>query len=44
MCPGGIICPATTRPDEVVVNGLAASRAGARASGNAGMVVETTAG
>jgi uncharacterized FAD-dependent dehydrogenase len=39
MCPGGIICPATTAPDELVVNGWSPSM---RNTGyaNSGMVVE----
>jgi uncharacterized FAD-dependent dehydrogenase len=41
MCPGGIICPATTAPDEVVVNGWSPSRRTSRFA-NAGIVVETT--
>jgi uncharacterized protein len=41
MCPGGIICPATTAPDEVVVNGWSPSSRSSRFA-NAGMVVETT--
>jgi len=42
MCPGGIICPATTAPGEVVVNGWSPSRRTSRWA-NAGIVVETTA-
>lgn len=39
MCPGGVIVPAGTGPDELVVNGMSASaRAGKYA--NSGMVVE----
>jgi uncharacterized FAD-dependent dehydrogenase len=40
MCPGGIVVPAATREQSVVVNGMSFSR---RNSGyaNAGMVVET---
>jgi uncharacterized FAD-dependent dehydrogenase len=41
MCPGGIICPATTAADEVVVNGWSPSSRGSRFA-NAGIVVETT--
>jgi hypothetical protein len=41
MCPGGIVCPATTSPDEVVVNGWSPSRRSSRFA-NAGLVVETT--
>ena len=41
MCPGGIICPATTAADEVVVNGWSPSSRSSRFA-NAGMVVETT--
>ena len=39
MCPGGVIVPAVSGPDELVVNGMSAS---ARASrwANSGMVVE----
>ena len=41
MCPGGIICPAMTAPDEIVVNGWSPSR---RTSpfANSGIVVEIT--
>jgi uncharacterized FAD-dependent dehydrogenase len=41
MCPGGIICPATTAADEVVVNGWSPSARSSRHA-NAGIVVETT--
>ncbi|MEZ4687356.1 MAG: FAD-binding protein [Bacteroidia bacterium] len=43
MCPGGIICPATTAPDELVVNGWSPSM---RNTGyaNSGMVVEVPLG
>jgi uncharacterized FAD-dependent dehydrogenase len=41
MCPGGIICPAMTAPDEVVVNGWSPSRRTSRFA-NSGVVVETT--
>jgi hypothetical protein len=41
MCPGGIICPATTAADEVVVNGWSPSRRTSRFA-NSGVVVETT--
>ena len=39
MCPGGVVVPAATEPDQLVVNGMSAS---ARASqwANSGMVVE----
>jgi len=40
MCPGGIICPSMTAPDEVVVNGWSPSSRGSRFA-NAGIVVET---
>jgi len=40
MCPGGIICPAMTAPDEVVVNGWSPSSRSSRFA-NAGIVVET---
>ena len=41
MCPGGIICPATTAADAVVVNGWSPSRRSSRWA-NSGIVVETT--
>ncbi len=41
MCPGGIICPAATAANEVVVNGWSPSSRSSRYA-NAGMVVETT--
>lgn len=41
MCPGGIICPATTSADAVVTNGWSPSRRSSRFA-NAGIVVETT--
>lgn len=41
MCPGGIICPAATAADEVVVNGWSPSRRSSRWA-NSGIVVETT--
>ena len=41
MCPGGVICPATTSQDEVVVNGWSPSRRNSRWA-NSGVVVETT--
>jgi hypothetical protein len=41
MCPGGIICPAMTAPDEIVVNGWSPSRRTSRFA-NSGVVVETT--
>jgi uncharacterized FAD-dependent dehydrogenase len=40
MCPGGIICPSMTAPDEVVVNGWSPSSRSSRFA-NAGIVVET---
>lgn len=39
MCPGGVVVPAASGPNQVVVNGMSASRRGSRWS-NAGMVVE----
>jgi uncharacterized FAD-dependent dehydrogenase len=42
MCPGGIICPAMTAADEVVVNGWSPSRRTSRFA-NAGVVVEVAA-
>jgi uncharacterized FAD-dependent dehydrogenase len=39
MCPGGIVVPATSCPEEVVVNGMSPSNRGSRWA-NAGMVVE----
>ncbi|MFN2375969.1 MAG: NAD(P)/FAD-dependent oxidoreductase [Candidatus Binatia bacterium] len=42
MCPGGVICPATTDQAEVVVNGWSPSRRNTRWA-NSGIVVETTA-
>lgn len=41
MCPGGIVCPAMTAQDEVVVNGWSPSSRSSRFA-NAGIVVETT--
>ena len=41
MCPGGVICPATTSQDEVVVNGWSPSSRNSRFA-NSGIVVETT--
>jgi uncharacterized protein len=41
MCPGGIICPAMTAPDEIVVNGWSPSRRTSRFA-NSGIVVEIT--
>src|SRR5205807_4878302 len=41
MCPGGVICPAATSGDEVVVNGWSPSSRGLGFA-NAGMVVEVT--
>jgi uncharacterized FAD-dependent dehydrogenase len=42
MCPGGIICPAMTAPDEIVVNGWSPSSRSSRFA-NAGIVVQTAA-
>ena len=42
MCPGGIICPAATCDDEVVVNGWSPSKRNSRYA-NSGIVVELTA-
>jgi hypothetical protein len=42
MCPGGVICPAATAGDEVVVNGWSPSGRGLGRA-NAGIVVEVTA-
>ena len=42
MCPGGIICPAATSEDEVVVNGWSPSKRNSRYA-NSGIVVELTA-
>ena len=39
MCPGGIICPAATANDEIVVNGWSPSTRGSRFA-NSGIVVE----
>lgn len=39
MCPGGIICPAATANDEVVVNGWSPSKRNSRYA-NSGIVVE----
>ncbi len=41
MCPGGIICPASTADDELVVNGWSPSKRDS-AFANSGMVVEVT--
>ncbi len=41
MCPGGVICPATTSADAVVVNGWSPSRRNSRWA-NSGIVVETS--
>ena len=41
MCPGGVICPATTSADAVVVNGWSPSSRNSRFA-NSGIVVETT--
>jgi hypothetical protein len=42
MCPGGIVCPAMTARDEVVVNGWSPSRRSSRFA-NAGIVIEIAA-
>lgn len=39
MCPGGVVVPAASGPEQVVVNGMSASRRGSRWA-NSGMVVE----
>jgi len=39
MCPGGVVVPAATGPEQVVVNGMSASNRGSKWS-NSGMVVE----
>ena len=39
MCPGGVVVPAASGPEQVVVNGMSASRRGSKFA-NAGMVVE----
>ncbi|MDR0891970.1 MAG: FAD-binding protein [Mediterranea sp.] len=39
MCPGGVVVPAASGPEQVVVNGMSASNRGSKWS-NAGMVVE----
>ena len=39
MCPGGVIIPAASGPDQLVVNGMSASARGSRWA-NSGMVVE----
>ena len=39
MCPGGIICPAATSPDEIVVNGWSPSKRNSRYA-NSGIVVQ----
>lgn len=39
MCPGGVVVPAASAPQEVVVNGMSSSNRGSRWS-NSGMVVE----
>ncbi|NOX16786.1 MAG: FAD-binding protein [Chlorobi bacterium] len=41
MCPGGIIIPAATSPDELVLNGMSLSRRNSPFA-NAGLVVEVT--
>ncbi|GAB4420321.1 MAG: FAD-binding protein [Bacteroidia bacterium] len=43
MCPGGIICPAATRSDEIVVNGWSPSKRNSPYA-NSGMVVELQPG
>lgn len=40
MCPGGFVIPATTGPEQLVVNGMSPSNRGTAWS-NSGMVVET---
>lgn len=42
MCPGGIICPASTSDDAVVVNGWSPSKRNSKFA-NSGIVVELTA-
>jgi uncharacterized FAD-dependent dehydrogenase len=39
MCPGGVICPSATGPEEVVTNGWSGSRRN-RPTANSGVVVE----
>ncbi|MGL4993503.1 MAG: NAD(P)/FAD-dependent oxidoreductase [Bacteroidales bacterium] len=39
MCPGGVVVPAATGPNQVVVNGMSSSSRGSRWA-NSGMVVE----
>jgi len=39
MCPGGVVVPAASGPEQVVVNGMSASSRGSRWA-NSGMVVE----
>ena len=39
MCPGGVVVPSATRPEQVVVNGMSASARGSRWA-NSAMVVE----
>jgi len=39
MCPGGVVVPAASGPEQVVVNGMSSSNRGSRWA-NAGMVVE----
>ncbi|MCB0325345.1 MAG: hypothetical protein KDD69_17300 [Bdellovibrionales bacterium] len=41
MCPGGVICPAATTPNEVVVNGWSPSKRNTRFA-NSGIVVEVS--
>lgn len=43
MCPGGIICPASTEDDQVVVNGWSPSKRDGNFA-NSGMVVEVNLG
>ena len=38
MCPGGFIVPASTSPDEIVVNGMSPSRRDSKFA-NSGIVV-----
>ena len=40
MCPGGIVVPAASGPEQVVVNGMSSSNRGSQWA-NSGMVVET---
>ena len=43
MCPGGVVVPAASGPEQVVVNGMSSSNRGSRWA-NAGLVVEFHAG